>query len=163
MNNKKRKKKQRKARPNQKVANHEPEVIGPNEKPNNGEKNLIAAYQSRFQGPIPDPETLAQYKNVDPDAVKWILESSTAEREHRHKMELSVTTAHFKEARYGQFFAFGSVLTIIGCAAYMSSQGQEITAGLLGVGGIATIVGIFIYGRDSKNKENNIETTSQNE
>ena len=146
----------KKSKPNNQVIEKEPELV--RERENQAKPSVIQASRS-FAGPIPDPETLSKYAQSDPKIVDWILNASDKEREHRHEMDRSVTQSHFNEARVGQICAVISVLAVMATSAFMASKGQSIGASILGVGGLATIVGIFIYGRGKQNTsdENDIE------
>ena len=53
------------------------------------EEDVIQLVQQihRFSGPIPDPETLSQYKNLYPESVKIIMDMAVKQADHRKQME----------------------------------------------------------------------------
>jgi uncharacterized membrane protein len=76
------------------------------------------------------------------------------EAEHRHAMEqkeLEADIANFRarnrETHIGQFLGFVIAVITIGCGTYAATHGAEIAGGLIGTGGVASLVTVFIYGR----------------
>lgn len=118
---------------------------------------LISAKMSFFQGPIPDPQTLQEYQQVDPDFPKRILailamgEAQSAHRQQQERYYLKGSTiARF----FGLVFAFLSVLAICGVGAYAIKLGHAKE----GCGVIAAVVvglaGTFIWGHTKAQQEN---------
>lgn len=44
----------------------------------------IQRVQEGYAGPIPAPEVLERFREVDPKAVEWIFNAADEERKHRH-------------------------------------------------------------------------------
>ncbi len=49
----------------------------------------------------------------------------------------------------GQIFGFIIALFTVGCGTYAAVSGAEIAGSLIGTGGVASLVAVFIHGRKS--------------
>ena len=83
----------------------------------------------QFQGPIPPPDALASYENLQTGLADRIVRMAEAEQSHRHSLETAVTTRSFDEARRGQHYGFaigtiailaGSITAVMGAAIALS-------------------------------------------
>lgn len=107
---------------------------------------------------LPSPQELAAYKQVDPRIVNLLIEMSQREQQHRHtteKMKLKILRRSEGRSErinwWGMFFAFSSILVIMGLAAWALYLDRPWFAGIFGVIGIGTIVSIFVdTGRKKK-------------
>ena len=113
----------------------------------------------QFQGPIPPPSILNQYNDMLPGAADRIIAMAEKEAAHRHKMEEKALDAEIKglkaeaeDTKRGQFFGFFIALAIIAGSVYAGTNGAQWTGSLLGVGGIGSLVSVFIIGRQGAKK-----------
>jgi uncharacterized membrane protein len=74
---------------------------------------MIEHRSTSFQGPLPDPQTLAQYKAISPELVERILTAADEQRAHRLAMDREhlalarwQVQGESQRARVGQAFAF---------------------------------------------------------
>src|SRR6266699_3874292 len=67
--------------------------------------------QSWFSGPLPAPETLAEYDRVLPGLARRIVERWEKESDHRQGMERSIVRARISNQSRGQII--GAVLAVI--------------------------------------------------
>jgi len=136
------------------------EILKPIEKvldgiPEKKRAELKAVFRSiLFQGPLPPPDVLREYYEIDPDLSKIIKELPAKEQEHRHRMnEGSLDLKKYQtrteriEIILGQVFAFLICSFIIGAGTYIVGKGQPIMGGLLTLGGLAGLASVFILGR----------------
>lgn len=107
-----------------------------------------------FSGPIPPPDTLARYEQMVPGAADRIIAMAENESDHRRELESRSLVADITnrestvtESRLGQCFAFLFGLFTVGCGTYAAVHGAEIAGGLIGVGGLGSIITAFIVGR----------------
>ena len=95
-------------------------------RPSAGQNNVTTEHQvvteTLFQGPVPDPQTLSHYGQVDVTFPPRIMAMSEEQAAHRQKLETMSLTANISaqaaEARHqqlGQRYAF--VVAIAGLAA----------------------------------------------
>ena len=112
--------------------------------------------QTIVTGPIPPPETLQGYAQIDRDFPKRIIKMAEDEQTHRHSMEQEALDAQIEnlkrdrlEARFGQVFALAIGLVAIGGGVLAAIQGAQWSGSIIGGGGVIGLVSVFIYGRRS--------------
>jgi len=112
---------------------------------------------SKFSGPLPPPEILAQYNQLTPDAADRIITMAETEASHRRELEQKVIDGEIKneqarniETKTGQVLGFIIGTFTVGCGTYAAVSGAEIAGGFIGTGGVASLVTVFIYGRKTK-------------
>lgn len=120
------------------------------EKQSEKEHQLIAA---QFQGPLPPPELLSQYNDIEPGLADRIVAMAEKESMHRRKMEEKTLTAEIEahnktmiERRLGQIFGFLIGVITIGCGTYAATSGAQWPGGLIGTGGVIGLVTVFVVG-----------------
>lgn len=106
-----------------------------------------------YRGPIPDPETLARYSELIPNAPERILRMAELQAEHRRDLESRVIRSDTFRATLGVWFAFIICMTTVLTGGYIALQGHAIEGTLLAGGGLAGIAGTFIYGTRSRKEE----------
>jgi uncharacterized membrane protein len=126
-------------------------------------------------GPLPSPDVLKGYAEIDDDLVPRIVAMAEKEQAQQHSLQDRALTARVSDAAAmrrietrGQLFALviGVVAIIIGgvVSIYASHAGQwggQLTGGLIGGGGIVSLVSAFIMGRSQAAKRGRIEKTSR--
>jgi uncharacterized membrane protein len=124
------------------------------------ERQLVAM-QAEFRGPLPPPDMLQRYEQVHPGTAERVLQQFERETQHRHAIEQKIVDAQLEAQRaeipafrLGQVFAF--IIAVVGLvsAAYCVSRAPSAGhawagAGIAGIS-LATLAGVFIYGRKSK-------------
>ena len=115
------------------------------------EISAVAAEQ--YAGPLPHPSHLKQFEEIQAGAADRIIKMAEQQAAHRQEMESRIVRSNLKLEAKGQWFAFGITLAIVGGGFYVISQGYS-TAGLVPmIGAIATLAGIFIYGKRKSRKD----------
>lgn len=88
------------------------------ESPSTREAVMASIIQSKTEihaGPIPDPDTLERYKDIDEELFKTIVTMAKSQNDHRISIEKQVVSSNLSSQKRGQFFAFILFLiTIIG-------------------------------------------------
>lgn len=101
-------------------------------------------------GPIPSPEILQQYENLQPGLATKIIEWADQEKNHRHSIEKTGQEANIQEIRTGQNYGLIiGVITIIS-GSVTAIMGAEVAGGFIGTGGVVGLVATFVYGRKPK-------------
>ena len=85
-------------------------------------------------GPIPDPETLKEYKQIYKNAPDIIFGMATKEQSFRHF-----------STYMGQFSALLIGLGGLGVTAYLGVNNQPLLAGVIGFGSLGSLVGVFLH------------------
>lgn len=101
---------------------------------------------------LPTPEELAAYKAVDPTIVDFLIETSRKEQDHRHKIDNDKIAIIKKNERKtttinitGMFFAFLSIIVLVGLSAYALYLDKPWFAGIVGIGTIASVASVFVH------------------
>lgn len=108
-------------------------------------------------GPLPDAQTMREYKEVDPRILDEVLEAASANRKHRYKMDLMLASS----ARTSLILSAALVALAICASVFLAVLGHPVVGGLLGAGGLGAIIFALIRGggkwtgkddRDSKSQ-----------
>ncbi len=130
------------------------------------QEQIIAS--KRFSGPLPSPKILSQYKKISPSLYKKIVEMAVDEQKYRHKTEDKIIDAEIEDTKEGRTIEKrGQILAfLIGTIALIAStiiaiSGKQITASIIGGGGIVSLVSVFILGRTMKVRDENGDDDDQ--
>ncbi len=104
-------------------------------------------------GPLPPPEELYKYNQVFEGCAQRIVAMAEHQAEHRQDLERTVVKSNATAQLRGQIFAFTLSTLIIVTGAYLLLQGRNIAGFALIGGDAATLVGMFLYGRQAQGKE----------
>jgi uncharacterized membrane protein len=108
-------------------------------------------------GPIPSAAEMQGYERAHAGLADRIVKMAEDEASHRRQLESTIATAQTRdilsgrlESRIGQLLAFGIATTIVVCGTVCILYGHEISGTALSGGTLASLVGIFIYGRHGR-------------
>ena len=121
----------------------------------------IVSMQAEFRGPLPPPEILQRYEEIHPGTAERVLQQFERETQHRHAIEkkivdtqLEAQRAEIPALRLGQAFglviALGGILAGTICIILAPTAGHAWAGASIAGSSLATLVGVFIYGRKSK-------------
>ena len=105
-------------------------------------QRIRAVQTSLYAGPIPPPTTLAQYKDVQPDAPERILALAERQQAHRQKLE----TLDACRSIVGVVAGLTVVLAAFAFAWGLATLGQHALGTATVIGAIASAAGVFVYG-----------------
>jgi uncharacterized membrane protein len=108
---------------------------------------------SLFSGPLPPPNVLKAYEIVEIGLAGRIVGSSEKQADHRMELEKAVVYGDGKRSWTGLVLGFIVVCLFLGCDTYLIEKGHELAGGLLAVGELATLTGVFVYGTNSRSQE----------
>ena len=97
-------------------------------------------------GPIPDPETLKEYKQIYKNAPEIIFGMATKEQSFRHF-----------STYMGQFSALLIGLGGLGVTAYLGVNNQPWLAGIIGFGSLGSLVGVFLHQNKKRSIKKDVE------
>lgn len=113
-----------------------------------------------FMGPLPPPDTLAQYKTVDPTFAERIVsdfEARTAmardQARHRQEIELRVVKGNVFAQKAGLVSAFVPAAGTIGGGVWLAATDHAVGGVSAIVTAIAGLAGVFVYGRQRQTQE----------
>lgn len=116
---------------NQPVAQHHPSVA-----------ELTIRQES---GPLPPPDTLAQYERISPGFADRIVSMAEKEQVNRHGQEGDRWALQDRLLTRGQIFAFILSLAIVFGGIWLLTMDKPITGFVTILGAIGTVAGPFIY------------------
>ncbi len=120
-------------------------------KPQSPSQQTRTVATDSFEGPIPPPNILSAYDQVEPGLANRIVTMAEEEAVHRRGIEKKVINAQILETTLGQFLGFGIGTITIGGGVIASIYGSAILGAGISTVGVVGLVSVFIIGR----KENN--------
>ena len=120
-------------------------------KPRSPSRQTRTVATASFEGPIPPPNILSAYDQVEPGLANRIVSMAEDEAIHRRGIENRVVAAQILETTLGQILGFGIGTITIGGGVISSIYGSAILGTGICTVGVVGLVSVFIYGR----KENN--------
>lgn len=106
-----------------------------------------------FSGPLPHPDILKKFDEVVPGAAERIIKMAEEQSTHCKDLERKVIDSDVARSRWGQFLGFVIAITGLVAATFISIYGSAFAGGLLGIGTLASLVGVFMYGATTRSKE----------
>ncbi len=114
---------------------------------------MVAQARYTHSGPLPAPEQLAQYNAIAPDAAERIIQMAVDQANHRRELEKVVIKAGARDSLLGLVFGFIIGLSGMAGSVYCIAKGYQLGGGAIGVGSLAGLVGVFVYGSRQKRQE----------
>lgn len=124
-------------------------------------------------GPIPSPQTLAEYNKLSPGLAERIVSMAELEQKQRHAIEMKNAEfddsqlAAIREAnagdlslkKRGQWFAIAAVTATLGFACYLANCQAYKTAGFVATAVVVSLAVVFVTGRapEKRNLDENQE------
>lgn len=109
--------------------------------------------QQQWAGPLPPPQVLKGYDEVQPGLANRIVEMAEANQKHRHGLEAIVIPASARAEARGQWFGFILALVILAIAAFFIANGLSVVGLSLIVADMVALVGLFVYVHKAKERE----------
>lgn len=152
-----RKRQQVTRRPSASVADRAPSAALPPEGLASIPGGLVVA-QSRtiataYAGPIPPPDLLRQYEELDPGRAAKILNVAERQSDHRMDIERKVITSDIRRSWAGLAAAFILSLTTVCIGGYLVYLDHDTAGATIATAGLGSVVGTFIYGTKSQREE----------
>ncbi len=116
-------------------------------KHNDPNKTALVSQQSYYQGQLPPPEMMAQFKDIDPSFPERIVAMAEKEASNRHKNETAANKMLARTSYLGMVFAFLSVLVVSALVFYAFYLGFATQAAAIATGVIIGIAGVFLLRR----------------
>lgn len=107
------------------------------------EKTVVVA--DYWSGPLPSPETMADYNDVIPDGANRIVTAWEEESAHRRTMEREGLRGYVRVQLTSKTFAIIFAVTALVVTAYCAYIDKEWVATILGGGVIASVVIAFLH------------------
>jgi uncharacterized membrane protein len=121
--------------------------------PNNEESDIVIHQSQSFSGPLPPPEILRRFDEVVPGAAERLLRMAEEQSTHRKDLERKVIESDIERSRWGQILGFVIAIVGLGASALIAIYGNAIAGSIIGVGTLASLVGVFMYGATVRSRE----------
>ena len=113
-------------------------------------KSVVVTLHKTHVGPLPDPQTMAEYSTIIPNGADRIMQMAEKQLDHRMKMENKVVGGQMLQSNLGQILAFLIGLAALLASTYCIINNHEWAGSILGIGGLTGLVTAFIKGRSSQ-------------
>ena len=109
--------------------------------------------QRVHQGPLPAPEDLARYNDIEPGIAHRIVCMAEQQAEHRQRLETIAVSSGAWNSKWGLIAAWSLGMASIVGGAWIISIGKSAEGLSLIIGSLGSLVGVFLYGKRSTQKE----------
>jgi len=118
----------------------------------NGGAQLISI-ESSWSGPLPPPNTLAQFEEIHPGSAKIIMETFQAQTNHRLRLENTAITSNVSKEKRGQ--NYGLIIALVGILAGTACilMGHDVAGASIAGVDLVAIVTVFVIGKSKQNKD----------
>lgn len=116
-------------------------------------ENRIRVASAQFSGPLPPPSILSNYDQIVPGAAERIITMAEEQAKHRRKLEADVIKSDIVNSKRGILAGLIVVLGALTASVIISLKGQQIAGSIIGVGSLAGLAGVFVYGSQQRRKE----------
>jgi uncharacterized membrane protein len=98
----------------------------------------------QFSGPLPPPEVLRRYDEVQPGLASRIVSMAEKEQTFRHGIVEKQINGVTRSTTRGQYLAFAVVVVMASAAGYVAHLGYPKTAGGIGGATLVALVSVFL-------------------
>ena len=113
-------------------------------------RELIATFWS---GPLPPPEILKTYEEIVPGSGKQLIDTFDRQAHHRMELEKAVIFGDVNRANRGLWAAAAVALAFLIVAAVVILEGHDAAGIVIASVDIGSIVGVFVYGTETRRRE----------
>lgn len=118
-----------------------------------------------WRGPIPDPDSLGRYKEIDdrlPDRIlamaEKTLELTTAQTHHRIQMERRAILGMNMRANIGLWMAFVIAVVVLFGSFWLINNDHDAAGAAIAAVDLVGLVGVFVYGRHDQRRQESERT-----
>ena len=126
----------------------------PESKKKEVKKALMIIRSEMYSGPIPPPEALARYEEIQSGAADRILKMAEKQQEHRMALETKAIGGQVDQSKRGQLFGFILVFVCIAVAVIFAVYfGMTAFAVTFLCVTMVSVVGLFVTGKMAVQKD----------
>lgn len=137
------------------------EVIDKFEKLEPEQKQQIITTMEMYNGPIPHPNILKGYEELDVGSAKKIIDNGIGESTHRRSIENKIVSHNAHQFYVKYFMAFFLCLIFIGLSFYLILNDHKIIGSVFAGTSFLIIIGMFLG--DNSNESIAEKNQPQNE
>lgn len=109
-----------------------------------------------FSGPVPPPDILREYININPDFAQTIIQMSIDEQRYAHSRDNKIIEKSFESKKRGQNYALVIALVAIIGGIICILLDHEIAGGVVSGVGLTGLISEFL-GRSRSSKSSGVE------
>ena len=128
---------------------------------NNSRGVLVTEISQSFSGPLPHPDVLRKFNEIVPGAAERIIKMAEDQSTHRKELEKKVIDSDIARSKLGQILGFIIAITGLGVSVIVAVYGSALAGGIIGVGTLASLVGVFMYGSKTRSEERKGKTLKE--
>lgn len=117
------------------------------------ERGVVVRQMQTFSGPLPHPDILKRFDEVVPGAAQRILAMAEEQSAHRRNLEKKVIDSDIARSKWGQILGFCIAIAGLVVSGLIAIYGSALAGGIIGIGTLASLVGVFMYGAQTRSKE----------
>ncbi|MBO0935463.1 DUF2335 domain-containing protein [Fibrella sp. HMF5335] len=114
-------------------------------------QGISVEQRSVFLGPLPHPDILARYEEIQPGLANRIVLMSETEGMHRRETDKTIVRRQFGQARLGTILGFTTTVIVSALSAYCVYMGNSTAAATIACGVLASLAFVFVRGQRAKN------------
>lgn len=117
------------------------------------QKSSMTIQRSMHSGPLPSPDVLREYDDIYPGLANRIVCMAEEQSAHRREIEKIAVKSGSRDSLLGLIFGFLIGIATIFVGYLLGINGNVVSSSVIGTGGVAGLVAVFIYGTRSRRKE----------
>lgn len=121
--------------------------------PSDEKQIVLKSIAMQYSGPLPMSSEFEKYEMVTPGAGDRIIGMAERQSQHRQDIEKHAVASQFKIAGRGQCFGFILGILGLGGGFWLISIDKDAYGVTSLVGTVATLVGVYIYGKKENRNE----------
>lgn len=106
-----------------------------------------------FQGPLPTPEDLARYNDIEPGLANRIVLMAEKQSDHRQTLEMIAVRSGAWNSRWGLVAGWSIGMASVIGGVWIISIGKSTEGLATLITSLVSLVGIYVYGKRSMQKE----------
>ncbi|MEO8637563.1 MAG: DUF2335 domain-containing protein [Candidatus Taylorbacteria bacterium] len=126
-------------------------------------QSVAVRSQQYYSGPLPPPEVLKKFDEVVPGAAERIIKMAENQFAHRTELERKVIDSDIARSKWGQILGFLIAIAGLIGSVFISIYGSGLVGGIIGVGTLASLVGVFMYGSKTRRVERENKSREERE
>ena len=113
----------------------------------------VSSVQYSYSGPLPHPDILQQYDRIVPNGAERIFAQFELQSAHRQRIETKVINSNSFVQIFGAISALLLGGVAIGGGLLLVHEGKSLEGFGAFFAGLASLVGVYIYGKKSQASE----------
>ncbi len=123
-------------------------------------RQQVTGVQVSYSGPLPPPEILEHFDRIIPGGAERIFTQFESQSTHRQKIEAKVIGSNTFVQIYGAISASLIGLLATGGGLFLVHEGKSIEGLGAFFTAVASLVGVYIYGKKSQANERKTKQSS---